>query len=229
MKGINKKIALVVSMAPWSAGALSVGSVVTDNTLPGHPSNTIIPLMGGTYTIPASLGYVNSPGGTAHNLFSSFQTFNIDTGETGLITNDLTGTYASRSFYNITSRVTGGTPTTINGTVDSTASPNANFWFVNPAGITMRSGATIKVPAGIALGSADYFPSANGDYWHVLVGNGTVANPSVLVNSAPASSGSLPNTAAGARCLSGVSIDAPPGPTSSIVLSAGSAGISVSH
>src|SRR5579859_6600526 len=119
MHTINKNIALAVSVALASAKALAAGSVVFDNSLPGqaHGTTTIVPLAGSTYTIPASHGYVTGTGSSL-NLFHSFQTFNVDTSETALFTNDLSATYASANFANIISRVTGGTPSTINGTID---------------------------------------------------------------------------------------------------------------
>ena len=203
MYTINKKIALAVSLALASAKALAAGSVVFDNSLPGqvHGTTTIVPLTGGTYTIPASHGYVTGTGSSL-NLFHSFQTFNVDISETALFTNDLTATYASANFANIISRVTGGTPSTINGTINSTAFSKANFWFVNPSGVTIGSGAVLDVPAGLAIGAADYVNFANGDRWYAIDSNATTAHPSVLSTSSPSSFGFLPATTAGALTLS---------------------------
>jgi filamentous hemagglutinin family protein len=184
---MNMKLRFAIAAALGSTNVFGAGSVTIDSTLPGHASNAIIPLIGGTYTIPASQGFVSGPGNATHNLFHSFLTFNVDTAETAKFTNDLSGTYASSSFSNIISRVTGGTSTTINGTIDSTAFPKANFWFVNPAGITIGSGATINVPAGLALGSADYIKFSDNSRWYAIGSNSPT--PSVLSTASPVSFG----------------------------------------
>src|SRR5262249_39740658 len=139
------KLSFAIGAALATSASLAAGSVVLDNTLPGHATNTTVPLVGGTYTIPSSQGFVSNPGGATHNLFFSFQAYSVDTAETGRFTNDQAGTYASNSFSNLVSRVTGGTPSTINGTIDSTAFPKASFWFVNPAGVTIGGGAVLNV------------------------------------------------------------------------------------
>jgi fibronectin-binding autotransporter adhesin len=193
-----------------SADALG-GSVVIDSTLPGHTANMIIPLTGGAYTISASNGYVSGTG-TSLNLFHSFQTFNVDTNEAALFTNDLST--PSTSFANILARVTGGTSSTINGTIDSTAFPKANFWFVNPAGVTIGSGAKINVSAGLAIGSADYISFANGDRWYVIDGNGTTGNPSVLSTSSPLDFGFMSNSGAQGLSIVGGKLTTASSPTS---------------
>ena len=66
---------------------------------------------------------------SGNNLFHSFDTFNINTGETASFT-------SVQPTSNIIARVTGGTLTTIDGRLTA----GANFWLLNPAGISLKSG-----------------------------------------------------------------------------------------
>lgn len=218
------KLSFAIGAALATTTSLAAGSVVLDNTLPGHATNTTLPLVGGTYTIPSSQGFVSSPAGATHNLFFSFQTFNVDSAETGRFTNDQTGTYASNSFSNLISRVTGGTPSTLNGTIDSTAFPKANFWFVNPAGVTIGGGAVLNVPAGLAIGAGDYVSFANGDRWYVIDANasGVASTLSTATPNAFGFLSVLPSS--GALAVQGTTISVG-GP---LTLSAGSGGVSLS-
>ena len=202
---VYAKLTFAAGAALASAAALAAGSVVIDSTLPGHASNTTINPANGTYTIPSSQGFV-SGSGNALNLFHSFLTFNVDTGETAQFTNDQAATYASGSFSNIISRVTGGTPSTINGTIDSTAFTKANFWFINPAGVTVGATAQMNVPAGLAIGSADYVQFADNSRWYALA-NGS-PTPSVLSTADPKSFGFLNSTSAGAVSINGLAVPA---------------------
>src|SRR5215470_14615000 len=102
------KLTFAIGASLMTATTFAAGSVVIDNTLPGHPTTTTISLTGGKYTIPSSQGFVSGPMAATHNLFLSFLTFNVDTNETAAFINDRAATYASDSFNNIVSRVTGG-------------------------------------------------------------------------------------------------------------------------
>src|SRR5579859_7287363 len=148
------RISLVIAAALSSADALGAGSVVFDNTLPGQPhgTTTTVPLTAGKYTIDAAnSGYLSNS-----NLFESFATFIVAAGEQADFTNA-----SNLTINNVISRVTGFgdpnglRPTTIDGSLVSTIA-GAKFWFFNPAGIAVGPGAVINVPAGLAIGTADY-------------------------------------------------------------------------
>src|SRR5581483_4438288 len=131
---------------------------------------------------------------------------------------------AGTSFNSLVSRVTGGTPTTINGTIDSTAFPKANFWFVNPAGVTIGGGAVLNVPAGLAIGASDYVGFANGERWYVIDANAPAGVASTLSTANPAAFGFLSaHPANGALTVQGANISLN-GP---LTLSAGSGGVSL--
>ena len=218
---MNKKVCFAVAAALSSGTVLAAGSVVFDNTLPGQPAGkiTTVPLVNGHYTISAaSTGYLSGA-----NLFESFSTFIVATAEEADFTNP-----TNLSIGNVISRVTGvGSPTglqptTINGSVVSTIG-NANFWFINPSGVTIGAGAKINVPAGLAIGAGDYISFADGARFYALPSNGP--QPAVFTTARPTAFGFLPTPASGAVALTGTDI-ALNGP---ITLSAGPRGISLTN
>jgi filamentous hemagglutinin family protein len=121
----------------------------TDSSL-GKPAQT---LCGPNYLIPQSLGKL-----AGSNLFHSFESFNINTGQSA------TFITATPGITNVISRVTGGNLSQINGPLKLTAASGApNFYFINPAGIAFGGGASIDVPGAFHVSTADYvkFPDGN--------------------------------------------------------------------
>jgi filamentous hemagglutinin family protein len=59
---------------------------------------------------------------------------------------------------NIIAGVTGGSPSTINGSIKS----NANLYLINPAGIVFGPGAMVKVSGSFYASTADYLKLSNG-------------------------------------------------------------------
>ena len=98
--------------------------------------------LNGKFEIPASLGTTS---GT--NLFHSFQTFNINSGESATFT-------GSDNILNVISRVTGGSVSNINGTISSKVG-NADFYFINPAGIIFGKSAKLDVPSSFYATTSD--------------------------------------------------------------------------
>jgi len=140
----------------WVAALLTVGiscdacaAITTDSSL-GQPAQA---LAGPNYLIPETLGKLSGS-----NLFHSFQTFNILTGESANFTT------ATSGIANVISRVTGGSLSQINGLLKLTPASGAPaFFFINPAGITFGAGASIDVPGAFHVSTADYikFPDGN--------------------------------------------------------------------
>lgn len=89
-----------------------------------------------------------------NNLFHSFQTFNINTGESATFT-------GSSDIANIISRVTGGELSTIDGALNSEI-PNANFFLINPAGLLFGPNSSINVDGAVYLSTADSLNFADG-------------------------------------------------------------------
>lgn len=103
----------------------------------------------GIYTINQQLGRIS--GG---NLFHSFQHFNINQGETAVF-------QAETALSNVISRVTGGQVSNLNGILRSEIA-QADFYFINPAGIVIGESAQIDVPAGFYLSTASALNFADG-------------------------------------------------------------------
>ncbi len=92
-------------------------------------------------------------GGTqaGSNLFHSFQTFSVGSGDTAQFFIFPEGPAVSDIF----ARVTGAQGSTIHGTIQTVGFGNANLWFMNPNGITFGSGAKLDI------GGSAIFTTAN--------------------------------------------------------------------
>ncbi len=152
----------------------SHAEVVLDGTLGAAGA-----LSGPNFLIEAKLG--QQMGG---NLFHSFERFNLNHPESATFT-------GPASINNVISRVTGGKASYINGLLRSQI-PNANMYFMNPAGVMFGPNATIDVPASLYVSSADYLKLGDTGRFDASAPNNsllTVAPPSAFgfLNSSPAS------------------------------------------
>src|SRR5260221_9856387 len=79
-------------------------------------------------TVNSPVGAVTISGGTSvgNNLFHSFGTFNVATGDSATFT-------GNSSVANIIARVTGGA-SSIDGTLRTATGGTTSLWFINPAG-----------------------------------------------------------------------------------------------
>ncbi len=150
------------------AGSLDA-QIVTNGTVGAATA-----LTGPNFQIPSSLGTARGP-----NLFHSFQTFNINSGESATFS-------GPGSFANVFSRVTGGSPSSINGLLKCDI-PGANFYFINPAGVLFGPNASVDVQGSFAVTTADYIRFADGGRFDAR----TPAND-VLTVASPAAFGFLP-------------------------------------
>ncbi len=107
------------------------------------------PLAGPNYSIPDSLGSTRG-----NNLFQSFARFNLTAGEVATFS-------GPANIQNILSRVTGGSPSSINGTIRSDIA-GANFYFINPNGIIFGPKAAVNVSGSFAASTANYLKLADG-------------------------------------------------------------------
>jgi filamentous hemagglutinin family protein len=112
-----------------------------DITLDGTLGQSSV-LTGPQFNISAELG--QQVGG---NLFHSFRQFDIWPGEIATFS-------GPESVNTIISRVTGGTPSHINGELRSTI-PHADFYFLNPAGIWFGNNAKLDVQGSFHVSTAD--------------------------------------------------------------------------
>jgi filamentous hemagglutinin family protein len=96
-------------------------------------------LTGPDYMIPQSVGQT-----VDSNLFHSFGQFNLAPSEAAIFE-------SAANIRNILSRVTGGSPSLINGLI-FTESPSVNLFLINPSGIVFGPNASIDV-GGVTRGS----------------------------------------------------------------------------
>lgn len=109
--------------------------------------------LSGAMQIPQSLGTVR---GT--NLFHSFARFSVANGESA------TFIATDPGLRHVIARVTGGEASLIAGPLSLRAASGSrpDFWFINPAGITVGEGGSFDVPGGLHLGAASRLRLADG-------------------------------------------------------------------
>src|SRR5215203_1768093 len=90
------------------------------------------PLTGPNYSITAELGRTRG-----NNLFHSFTRFDLQSGDTATFS-------GPGSIKNILARVTGGTASSIDGTVRSDIA-GANLFLINPSGVIFGPNAVVDV------------------------------------------------------------------------------------
>ena len=133
--------AALLAAAPSHAVVATDGSLgAAGPVLPGYDVNG----NDADYLIAPELGEMS---GT--NLFHSFSIFDIEFGKVATFEGPDQATVTR-----IISRVTGGTQSSIAGTLRSTVD-NADVYLLNPAGIAFHNGANLDVPGSIYLSTAD--------------------------------------------------------------------------
>ena len=124
---------------------LAFAQVITDgSTGPGGA------LSGPDYQITEDLGTR-----AGDNLFHSFSDFSIGTGESATFS-------GPDEIENVISRVTGPNPSDIDGTLRSTM-PGADFYFINPNGVTFGPNASLDVQGSFHVSTADEIRFEGGD------------------------------------------------------------------
>ena len=130
---------------------VTLAQIRTDTSL-GSVAQT---LAGPSYIIPETLGKR-----AGNNLFHSFQTFNVNNGESAAFST------ASAGIQNVISRVTGGAISRLDGPISLTAASGApNFYFINPAGISFGAGASIDVPGAFHVSTGNYLMFPDGNFY----------------------------------------------------------------
>ena len=109
---------LVLSLGAL-AGITSAGEIVRDGSVGSGPLTLTPATGGGPVLITEEHGQL-----AGENLLHSFSAFDLDAGEWARFE-------ATSTVSNVISRVTGGSPSRIDGRLES-AIPNADFFFINP-------------------------------------------------------------------------------------------------
>lgn len=154
----------------------SAQTVITPDVGAARGLGTTVARSGGVHTID---------GGTlaGANLFHSFERFSLAAGDTA---SWVRAAGDGGSVANVINRVTGGEVSEISGTIESQGLPNANFYFVNPAGVVFGAGARLDVPAAAHFSTAAELRFSDGTAFATATPDG-----SVLSIAAPASFGFL--------------------------------------
>ena len=132
-------------------------------------------LPGPDYLIGVDLGTQ-----AGNNLFHSFGQFNINAGESATFT-------GPAHIANIIGRVTGSSPSIINGALNSTI-PTADLYLLNPNGVLMGPNAKLNIDGAFHLSSADSLHFSDGTQFDA---NSTT--PPLLSVASPESFGFLEN------------------------------------
>jgi filamentous hemagglutinin family protein len=185
--------AALAALVACAWGQAAEAQVVLDGSL-GHAGA----LSGPNFAITPDLGRL-----AKNNLFYSFSRFDVPTGATATFSGPSTVT-------NIVSRVTGGTLSTIDGTLSSTIQ-GANLYLLNPAGILFGPNARLNVPAGFHASTSDYLGFIDGARF-----SASLDAASSFTSAAPAAFGFLSSAPRGIT-LSGSNLAAPTGRTLSLV------------
>jgi len=173
MKTLHKR-SLIVAALHCCLLPPVVAEVVTDGSLGNAES-----LTGPNFEITADKGQLRGD-----NLFHSFSQFNLDSSETANFS-------GPANVQNIISRVTGGTASTIDGTISSSIA-NANLFLLNPNGILFGPNANLDITGSFHTSTADYLKLGDTDRLYADLSQNTT-----LSVSAPSAFGFLDNDIAG--------------------------------
>jgi filamentous hemagglutinin family protein len=154
-------------------------------------------LTGPHYTISDRMGQTRGS-----NLFHSFGQFNLSQGESAIFT-------GPNTIANILSRVTGGQPSTIDGTIRSQI-PGAHLYLLNPSGVMFGPHASLDVSGSFHINTADYLRLADGARF-----SARLSETSTLSVAPPAAFGFLGPPAA--ITVEGSTLQVPEGATLSVV------------
>jgi filamentous hemagglutinin family protein len=160
---------LLLSVATAPAQVVFDGSFGTSGALAGP-----------NYNITAAAGLTRG-----NNLFYSFSQFDLKAGDVATFS-------GPANIQNILSRVTGGNPSSIDGTIRSTIA-GANFYFINPSGVLIGPHASVDVTGSFAVSTANYLKLADGAKFMAALG----ADDSLL-SSAPVAAFGFLDGASGA-------------------------------
>ncbi|MDM8516022.1 filamentous hemagglutinin N-terminal domain-containing protein [Desulfobacterales bacterium HSG16] len=136
------------AVSAFADGGSHPKGISTDGSL-GQKMNLSRP----NYEIKAELGKQ-----VEANLFHSFQQFNIHSNESATFS-------GPDSAQNIISRVTGGNASWIDGKIGSTIL-NADFYFLNPAGVMFGPNVSLDLGGSFHVSTADYLRMGENDRFY---------------------------------------------------------------
>ncbi len=169
---------------------------VTTTIIPGPSLGTQVQQDGSMHTIEG--GTIRGP-----NQFHSFDRFDVGTGDTALFTGPST-------VENILNRVTGGSTSMIDGTLQSDI-PGANLYLLNPAGVVFGLDARLDITGSFHVSTADMLRLGEDGTFHV-----SPVEQSALSVAAPSAFGFLRDAPSGIR-IEGSQLKVDPEQTLSVI------------
>jgi filamentous hemagglutinin family protein len=155
-EALSLRIVLFCCILLFSMTQSIWAEVVTDGLV-----GPVQSLSGPDYLVPHDIGTI-----VGQDLLHSFQTFSIFQGESATFT-------GPDHIANVISRVTGGDVSTIDGILRSQVG-QADFFFINPAGIVFGENAQIDVPAAFHASTEDESRFADGSFFSASDPDGSV-------------------------------------------------------
>ena len=152
------------------------------------------------------------------NLFHSFGNFDVPNNNFANFLND-----SGLATSSILGRVTGGNPSSIFGTIQTTGFGNANLFLMNPSGIVLGPTASLDVRGSVNFTTADYIKLADGVRFNTIP---NVATDSLL-SAAPISTFGFVSSVPAAISVQDSTLAVQPGQTLSLV--GGNRGVSHAH
>ncbi len=145
---------LVTGGAISSSGDSALAQITPDTTL-GSENSTV--------TSTGAVDSINGGATRGANLFHSFQELNVDEGRSAYFNNP-------DGIENILSRVTGGNPSNILGTL-GVLGGNANLFLINPNGIIFGANASLDVRGSFVATTANAVGFSNQGFFSAAVPN----------------------------------------------------------
>lgn len=191
--------------------AYAVSSLLAQGTTTITPT-TGIGNLGTTVTTRGHTVQITDGTRYGESLFHSFKQFDVGQGDTAQFLNTSSSAHTS----NILSRVTGGNPSSIFGTIDTMSYPGANLFLMNPAGIVFGPNATLNVGGSVAFTTADYLRLAKADGSNAGIFHADMTATSLLTNAPIAAFGFLGSNPA-AIAVHGSTLTVEPGQSLSLI------------
>lgn len=161
---MKNSLYVLIAILVLSAGSISHADglhpkgISLDGTV-GNAGKLDLP--GPDYEIKAEYGAQSGA-----NLFHSFQQLNLHKGESGTFT-------GPDSVKNIIARVTGGNASWLDGRISS-AIPNADLYFLNPAGVMFGPDVSLDLRGSFHVSTADYLGTGDADRFYALPSEGEI-------------------------------------------------------
>ena len=161
------QLTVLCTIALWADSALAQRQPIPDDTLGGERS-----IVTPSNNLPVAGDRISGGARRGDNLFHSFREFGVETGRSVY--------FVDPGVRNIISRVTGGNPSEIFGTL-GVQGGNANLFLINPNGIVFGAGASLDVRGSFVGTTADSLVFDNGFTFSAT----NPQAPSLLTVSAP--------------------------------------------